>query len=87
MKIVFYFISKALFVLKIFFFLTFWSCRKNDLIRNKRLVSNFMTSQTGYQTITIPILPNISRSKGDQTMKLGQLLDYNKRNIFIHKSC
>ena len=34
-----------------------------------------MTSQTGQQIITIQILPNISRSKGNQTMKFGQLID------------
>ena len=27
-------------------------------------------------------LPNISRSKGNQTMKFGQLIEYN-RNIFL----
>ena len=30
-------------------------------------------------------MPNISRSKSNQTMKLGQLIEYNKRNIFIQK--
>ena len=28
------------------------------------------------------ILPNISRSKDNQTMKCGQLIEYNKGNIF-----
>ena len=46
-----------------------------------------MTSQPGLQTITIHILTNISLSKGNQTMKFGQLLEYNKRNIFIQKLC
>ena len=46
-----------------------------------------MTSQTGLQTITINILPNISQSKGNQTMKFGQLIEYNKRNIFLQKLC
>ena len=32
-----------------------------------------MMSQLGYKTIAIHILTNISRSKGDQTMKPGQL--------------
>ena len=41
-----------------------------------------MISQPGLQTITIHILSNISRSKGNQ-MKLGQLIEYNKRNIFL----
>ena len=31
-----------------------------------RLSSKFMTSQPGKQTITIDILPNISRSKDNQ---------------------
>ena len=44
-----------------------------------------MTSQTGLQTITIHILPNISQSKGNQTMKFGQLIEYIKINIFPQK--
>ena len=45
-----------------------------------------MTSQPGYQTIVIYILPNVSRSKGNQTMKFGQSIEYNMRNIFLEKS-
>ena len=41
-----------------------------------------MTSQTGEQTITIHILPDISRSNGNQTMVFGQLIEYSMRNIF-----
>ena len=44
-----------------------------------------MTSQPGLQTIAIHILPNISQSKGNQTMKFGQLIEYNKRNTFLQK--
>ena len=29
------------------------------------------------------MLINISRSKGNQTMKLGELVEYNKTNIFL----
>ena len=36
--------------------------------------------------MTIHILPNISRSKGNQKMKCGQSVDYDKRNIFPQKS-
>ena len=32
------------------------------------------------------ISSNISRSKGYQTMKFGQLIEYNMRNIFNEKS-
>ena len=46
-----------------------------------------MTSQPILQTIAIHILSNISQSKGNKTMKLGQLIEYNKRNIFLQKLC
>ena len=39
-----------------------------------------MTSQSGLQTIAIHILLNISQSKGHQTLKFGQLIEYNKIN-------
>ena len=42
-----------------------------------------MTSQ---QTIGMQILPNISRGKGNQTMKFGQWIECNMRNAFIEKS-
>ena len=29
------------------------------------------------------ILPNISRSKGNQAMKFGQVIEDNKRNVFL----
>ena len=45
-----------------------------------------MTSQPGQQTIAIDILPNISQNKGKQTMKLGQLIVYNKKNFFFKKT-
>ena len=60
--------------------MTFWSCRK--MARTIRLISKFMTSQPGKQTIAIHILPNISRSKGNETMKFGQLIEYNMRMTF-----
>ena len=46
-----------------------------------------MASQPGLQTIAIHILPNISQSKGNQTMKFGQLIKYNQINIFLQKLC
>ena len=44
-----------------------------------------MTSQTGKQIIATYILPNMSRSKGNQATKFGQLIEYNMRNIFLEK--
>ena len=32
-------------------------------------------------------MTNISRSKGNQAMKFGQLIEYNLENIFLEKSC
>ena len=43
-----------------------------------------MTPQPGQQTITTLMLPNISRSKDNQTMKFGQLIEYNKKDFFFN---
>ena len=45
-----------------------------------------MTSQPRLQTIAIHMLPNVSQSKGNQAVKFGQLIEYN-RNIFLQKLC
>ena len=45
-----------------------------------------MTSQTGQQINTIQELTNILRSKGNQTTKFRQLIEYNMINIFLEKS-
>ena len=42
-----------------------------------------MTSQPGKQTIVIHILFYILRSKDNQTVKFGQLIEYNMRKIFL----
>ena len=61
--------------------------QEKRLDRKIRLTSKFLTSQPGLQTVAIHILPNISQSKGDMTMKFGQLMEYNKRKIFLQKFC
>ena len=40
-----------------------------------------MTSQAGKQMIATYTLPNISRNKGNQSMKFGQIIEYNMRNF------
>ena len=77
MKNAFYFILKAIFVFKISKILS-WKIR---------LTSEFMMSPPDLQTIATHILLNISRSKDNQTMKLGQLIEYNKRNNFLQILC
>ena len=42
-----------------------------------------MASQPGKQAIAVHIVPNISRSQGNQAMKFGQLIVYNMKNIFL----
>ena len=74
---------RVFFILKIF--KIFLGIYENGRIRNLRLISKFMTSQPGKQTITIHMLPNISRIEDNQTMKCGQLIGYNVRNIFCEK--
>ena len=60
---------------------------KKRLIRKISLASKFMASQPGLQTVAIQILPNISQSQGNQKMKFGQLIECNKREIFLQKLC
>ena len=83
----FYFILKATFVPEIFKFLShlFGYVEKTDGL--ERLTSKFMTPQPGSQTFAIHILPNMSQSKSNQTMKFSQLIEYNNRNIFLQKLC
>ena len=45
-----------------------------------------MTSQPGYKTIAVHIFPSILRSKGHQTMKFDQLIEYHMKNIFLERS-
>ena len=42
-----------------------------------------MASQPGQQAIVIHVLPDISRSKGNQTMKFGQLIESNMKIFFL----
>ena len=60
--------------------------QKSGFIRKIRIISKFMTSQPGKQTIAMHILPNMSRSKSNQIMKFSQLIVCSMRNIFLEKS-
>ena len=74
----FYFILKALFILGIFKFLSWLLGHVGKIYFNVylqiRLTSKFMTSQPGFQTMAIYLLSTILQSKGNQTMKFGQLI-------------
>ena len=45
-----------------------------------------MASEREKQTIAIHTLPNIIKTEGSETVKLGQLVEYTVRNIFLEKS-
>ena len=69
--------------LKLFSFLTYLHFVEKLLDQKLWLISIFMTPQAEQKLITIHILPNISRSKGKQTIKFDQLIEYNTSNIFL----
>ena len=88
MKNTFYFISKVLFVVKVFKFLPwlFGNVEKNGLIRKIRLILNLWChNPLNKQLISILTLPDISESKCNQAMKCGQLIQRNKRKTFFKK--
>ena len=66
-----------------YFFLTFLVKQENDLTRKLRLILEFMISSTGKQTIVLHIFPNFLRNKSNQTIKFGQLREYNLGNCFL----
>ena len=82
-----YLTLKALFVLKIFQFLSrLFGHVQKDFIRKRRSISKFMTSKPGKQTITINILPNMPRRKRNQTVTFAKLIEPNMTKIFHEKS-
>ena len=89
MKNVFYFTSKALFVLEIFTFLS-WLFSYLEKRLDKKTIINFIiydVTDWTKEIITIRILPNLSRSKDDQAMKFGQLIiKYSVKNKFPSKN-
>ena len=87
MKNPFYFSpEKGLFILKAFnFFFDLLVKSSNSLVGEIILILKFMMTQPRKQTIAIHILPNIARSKSNETIKFGQLIQYDMRNTFLEK--
>ena len=88
MKNAFYFTSKALFVFKISKFLSWHFVHVTQrLDKNDKVNFKFYDiTAWWHQPIAIHIFSNISRSKDNQAMKFGQLIECNMRNIFLEKS-
>ena len=61
--------------------------QKIGLIKKIRSISKLITSKPGEKSNCIHILPNTSRSKGNQTIKFGQLIEYNMTSILLENSC
>ena len=80
MRNVFYFKLKNFFVLEIFTFLS-WHFGYVEKRLDQKAMVNFKI-----YVITLHILPNISRSKGNQKIKLCQFIEYNMRNICLENS-
>ena len=84
MKNVFYYMLKVLFVLEIFAFLSWHFGYVEKQLDRKAMVNfkiyDFTDSTTNNYLHT---LPNISRVKGNQVMKFGQLRTYSVRNVFV----
>ena len=57
--------------------------QENGLKTKLRLISKFLTTQTGQHIIAIEMFSITSRSKGNQAMKFGQLIKDKVRNIFL----
>ena len=74
MKNAFYVTLKTLFVLKVFKFLSWRLVHVEKRLYEK---VKFITCSTH--------IAQISRSKGSQTMKFGQLIEYNMKNISVEK--
>ena len=86
MKNAFYFTSKALSILKVFKFLSWLFGHIAEQVDNENKVNFKFCDVTAWLTIVLHILCNMSRIKGNQTMKFGQLIECNMRNIFLEKS-
>ena len=56
-------------------------CRKRTWQESQGKISQFLTIHC-YDT-TMNILPDNSKSKRNQTIKFGQLIEYNEINIFF----
>ena len=80
----FYFTLNALFVLKVFEFLSWLFSHVEKRLDWKDEVNFKIDDVTTW--LTNNCNPHIARSKGNQAMKFGQLMEYNTRNNFLEKS-
>ena len=83
----FYFMLKALFVIRTFKFSSWlFGYERKRLYKKAKVNLKIYKLQTGRQMFALHILPNISGKKGNQAMKLGQLKEYITLQIFFWKN-
>ena len=86
MKNTFSFTWKSFFVLNVFKFLSWLFGHVEERLHYKDKINFKLYNVTTWLTNNCSnIFPSISRSKGDQTKKGDQLIEYNMRNIFLEK--
>ena len=59
---------------------------QNGLITKNKVNFKRMTLQPLKQKMAIHVLPDISRNKGNQTIRFGQLIKYKTRNNFLENN-
>ena len=62
-----------------------WKKTKNGFHHHDLKLQLYGAGVKHLKTITIHIMPNISQIKGNHTLKFGQVIAYNKINIFVSK--
>ena len=82
----FHFMLKALFVHEIFKFLPWSFCNVENRL-DKKIMANFKVYDVTDRIINNynTLWPYISKSKGNKSLKCGQLIKYGVRNIFLEK--
>ena len=85
MKNAFYVNLKALFVINIFKFLSTFLNHVDKQLDQKVNFKIFNVTTWFTNNCNIHVLPNISRGKGNQKIKFGQLIEYIIRNVFLKK--
>ena len=82
----FLFLLKSLFVLKVFKFLPdFFDYVRKRLDKKAKVNFKIYYVTDWIKNIPIDILSSIVRSKGNQKMKFGHLIEYNMGSIFLEK--
>ena len=82
MKNTFNFTLKFIFILKIFKFMPWLFRLIEKRLDWKAKINSKIYDVTTWLTIAMYILPNISRNKGNHTMKFSQLIAHHMRNVF-----